>query len=141
MTSRSKKRARYKATKKRRFLSELKKHSHNILSVIIVLGILVFAYILFFRLLFDSLFFSKGFGPSDTRELLFLSIVGSIIGVSYLIRHLINYTEEQKWQKNLRLLRDVNFNLDRYVSLKGMGIDHITKRKRKQKPAEPKEKI
>ena len=131
MASRLKKKAMYKATKKKRFFHALRKYIHNILTFVINIGILVFAYILFYALIFEPVFISKMYGASDTREFMYLAAAGFVIGISYLIRYFINFSEEQQWQRNLRLLRDVNFNLDRYSTLKGLGIDHINKRKKK----------
>lgn len=133
MNSRSKKKARYKADKKRRFYRNLRKHAHNLLSLLIILDLFVFAYLLFYGLIFEPIFISKTYGPSDTQEFFLMAIMGLFIGVFYLIRYWINYTEEQQWQRNWRLLRDVNFNLDRYNSLKRMGIDHIRKKKKKRR--------
>jgi len=140
MPSRTKKKAMYKATKKKRFFNALRKYSHNILTLIINLGILVFAYILFYALIFEPVFISKMYGASDTREFMYLAAVGFVIGLSYLIRYFVNFTDEQQWQRNLRLLRDVNFNLDRYSTLKGLGIDHINKRKKKSRRSAPESK-
>lgn len=129
----SNKKSRYKASKKSRFLEKLKKYAYNIFTVVVFLGMIVFAYILFYSLLFEPLFLSKAYGASDTHEVMYLAVVGFVIGVSYIFRNRIQYTGVQPWQKNLRLLQDVKFNLERYSTLKGLGIDHISKQKRKKR--------
>lgn len=133
MASHSEKKLRYKAEKKQRYINKLKKRAHNTLSVFMYLGLIVFTYLLFYGLMFEPLVISKSYGSSDTREFAYLAVAGFVFGISYVLRSLINYTEVQQWQKNLRLLRDVNFNLDRYTSLKRMGVNHINKRKRKHR--------
>ena len=140
MASRSENKARYKAKKKHRFYTKLRKYAHNIFTIGMYLSLVVFAYVLFYSLLFEPLILSKSYGRSDTVEFIYLAVTGFIIGLSYLIRHLVNYNEEQQWQRNWRLLRDVKFYLDRYASLKRMGIDHLNKRKKKRRHSAPESK-
>lgn len=133
MRSRKENKARYKTKKKQRFYDRLKKQVFNTFTILMYLGLIVFVYLLFYSLIFEPLILSKSYGRSDALEFVYLAITGFIIGLSYLIRRLINYKEEQQWQKNWRLLRDVKFDLNRYASLKRMGIDHLNKRKRKRR--------
>jgi ABC-type bacteriocin/lantibiotic exporter with double-glycine peptidase domain len=133
MSSHSRKKTKYKAKKRKRFLNDLRRYLHNILTISIYLGLLVFVYILFFSLLIDPLIISKSYGTSNTPKFIYLAMSGILVGASYLIRLWVNYTEEQQWERNLRLLKDVKFNLDRYASLKRMGIDHINKHSRKRR--------
>jgi hypothetical protein len=131
MPSRSEKKTLYKTQKKQRLIDELKKQGHNSFTIVMYLGLVVFAYLLIYSLVFEPIVISKSNGSSDTREFVYLAIAGFIIGFSYLIKRLINYQEEQQWGENWRLLCDVNYNLDSYSSLKRIGIDHISKRKKK----------
>lgn len=131
MNSRSSKKQKYKAEKKRRFYNTLRKYTHNTFTLFMYIGLIAFVYLLFYCLLFEPLFISKTYGRSDTIEFLYLAFFGFLVGTSYFIVVKVDYTEEQTWQRNWRLLRDVNFNLDRYASLKRMGIDHLNKRKKR----------
>jgi branched-subunit amino acid ABC-type transport system permease component len=133
MRSRKENKVRYKTNKKKRFYDRIKKLMFNTFTILMYLGLLAFVYLLFFSLIFEPLVLSKSYGRSDTIELAYLAITGFIIGLSYLIRQIIDYKEEQQWQKNWRLLRDVKFDLNRYSSLKRMGIDHLNKKKKKHR--------
>ena len=133
MSSHSSKKSRYKARKKQRNINTLKRYTYNVFTFTMYLGLLIFTYLLFYSLLFEPILISKSYGPNDIREMVYLAIAGFIVGLSYFIKTLINYKEEQQWQKNWRLLRDVKFDLTRYSSLRRMGIDHINKRKQKKK--------
>lgn len=142
MRSRKENKERYKKKQKKRFYDRLRKQTYNTFTILMYLALLVFMYLLFYCLIFEPLVISKSYGRSDAIEFIYLAITGFIIGLSYLIIRLINYKEEQQWQKNWRLLRDVKFDLTRYSSLKRMGIDHINKRKKKhhRPSSKPKEK-
>jgi hypothetical protein len=131
MTSRSEKKAKHKAEKRRRFYRHLRRYAHNILTLAINLGLMVFAYLLLYGLIFEPLLISKSYGASDTREFLYLATVGFLVGVFYFLRYLINFTEEQAWQRNWRLLRDVDFDLARYTTLKQIGISKVGSRKKR----------
>lgn len=142
MRTRSERKSRYKAQKKQRFYKKLKRYAHNTFTLIVYLGLMLFAYLLFYCLLFEPIVISKSYGPSDTREFIYLAVTGLLVGLSYIARQLINCQEKQQWEINLRLLRDVNFNLERYYTLKRIGIDHLNKRKKKRRhsASESKEK-
>ncbi len=140
MRSRKENKKRYKTKKKKRFYDRLKKQAFNTFTILMYLGLMVFVYLLFYSLIFEPLILTKSYGRSDAIEFIYLAISGFIIGLSFLFRRLLNLKEEQQWQKNWRLLRDVKYDLNRYSSLKRMGIDHLNKRKKKSHRSTPESK-
>ena len=133
MSSNSQGRAKRKAEKRRLRNKKWRKYLYNYLTISMYIGLVLLAYILFYSLFIKPYFILKSYSSIDNREFLFLSLAGLIVGGSYFLRYLLNYNEEQPWQRNLRLLWDVRFNLDRYSSMKYMGVKRIQKHKKKHR--------
>ncbi|MFH1000968.1 MAG: hypothetical protein V1783_09025 [Bacteroidota bacterium] len=131
MSVKSQHRAKRKAEKKRLRIKRWRIYLYNYLSISMYIGIVLFAYVLFYSLFFKPVFILKSYSSVDNNEFLFLALAGLIVGGSYFLRYMLKLNEEQPWQRNLRLLWDVSFNLDRYFSMKYMGVKRLQKRKRK----------
>lgn len=111
--------------------------AHQTLLFFILLFSLPALYFLIYGLIIEPNIPRHIYGPGDLMELIYLCVILMIIGICIILVKWINYQpiRFQFWD-DLRLFASLRFDLDKYVSLKRMGIQY-KHRKRKSKHRKP----
>lgn len=106
---------------------------HKSLLFFIIIFSIPALYLLFYGLIIEPNIPTHVYGPGDLKELILLVLLLVFIGIFFLMIKWINYEAVKIiWWDNLRLFYSVRFNLDKYMSLKGMGIQYKHHRKKKK---------
>lgn len=107
--------------------------AHQTLLFFILLFSLPALYLLIYGLMIEPNIPRHIYGPGDLMELIYLCVLLIMIGTCILLLKWINYqTIRFRFWDDLRLFASLRFDLDKYVSLKRMGIQY-KHRKRKSK--------
>lgn len=104
---------------------------HHVLLFFIIIFSILALYFLIYGLIIEPNIPTHIYGPGDLKELIYLVILLVLIGISFLLIKWMNYEPLKfTWWDNLRLFYSVRFNLDKYMSLKGVGIQYKHRRKK-----------
>lgn len=121
-------------TKKQKRLQNWKVAGHNIFTTLIILFSIIALYLLLYGLILEPNFPRHFYGPGDFKESILLLVSLLIIATSYFGIIMIRYKPfNLEWWNNIRLFVYVNFDLDKYISLKRLGVKYHNRKKKKKK--------
>lgn len=129
----SRKRKKRISKKKQRKKNKVKKIFHNLFSFLMVIFLFPAIYFLFWGLIIEPNLPRHIYGPGDLKELIYLLFSLLVIFISYLMIIIIKYKPlNMVWWDNIKLLASVRFNLEKYASMKQMGIKYSSHKKKKK---------